>query len=124
MEPCLNPRCIRWDTSLFEFLKSASSAGFPCVECFIQQAVAFADSHSEAALIDLFQSFQVTLAQFSGILPAGPILDAPVLISSADYEAALEGLDRRLAIATRLGCSRAQIVLNPRSQLESQPARR
>jgi len=30
MEPCLNPRCIQWDTPLSEFLKAASSAGFPC----------------------------------------------------------------------------------------------
>lgn len=124
MQPCLNPACLRWGTSLPEFLDAAGSTGFAHVECSIQQAVIFADTYSEAALIELFTSHKITLSQFSGLLPAGPILPAPILIPSKDYEDTLCGLDRRLSIAEQLGCHHASIVLNPLINLEAIEARK
>lgn len=115
-EISVNPACYRWGTTLAEFVSVSRAAGFTSVEVSIQQAAAFADSLGGLdALREWRRQAGVEVVQFSGILPAGPVLPAPLLVDDTDFATALWTLDRRLAVADALDCRRAAIVVNPRT---------
>ncbi|MFJ3867657.1 sugar phosphate isomerase/epimerase family protein [Streptomyces nigra] len=115
---CLNPATLS-GLPLREFLAVAAGAGFPTVEVSIQQAQA----HGTGPLRDLLQELGLTIAAASGILPAGPVLPAPLLVDPDTYRACLHGLDGRLRAMAALGCTVATTVLNPRSPLDTIQAR-
>ncbi|MFJ8140823.1 sugar phosphate isomerase/epimerase family protein [Streptomyces sp. NPDC096013] len=116
--PCLNPATLS-GIPLEQFLALAAGAGFPTVEVSIQQAQA----HGTSRLRDLLQELGVTVAASSGILPAGPVLPAPLLSGPDTYRTCLDGLDERLEAMAALGCTVATTVLNPRSPLPGAEAR-
>ncbi|MFF7764282.1 sugar phosphate isomerase/epimerase family protein [Streptomyces griseorubiginosus] len=116
--PCLNPATLA-GIPLEPFLALAAGAGFPTVEISIQQAQA----HGTSRLRDLLQELGVSVAAASGILPAGPVLPAPLLVDPDTYRACLDGLDQRLETMAALGCTVATTVLNPRSPLQTCEAR-
>ncbi|MFD7409227.1 sugar phosphate isomerase/epimerase family protein [Streptomyces sp. NPDC059866] len=116
--PCLNPATLA-GIPLPQFLALAAGAGFPTVEVSIQQA----QSHGTASLRELLKELGVSVAAASGILPAGPVLPAPLLVDPDTYRACLDGLDSRLEAMAALGCTVATTVLNPRSPLETAEAR-
>ncbi|MEU6889913.1 sugar phosphate isomerase/epimerase family protein [Streptomyces viridosporus] len=116
--PCLNPATLS-GLPLDQFLAVAAGAGFPTVEVSIQQAQA----HGIGPLRDLLREFGLTVAAASGILPAGPVLPAPLLVDPGTYRACLHGLDGRLEAMAALGCTVATTVLNPRSPLDTLQAR-
>ncbi|WP_433620955.1 sugar phosphate isomerase/epimerase family protein [Nocardia sp. CA-120079] len=115
---CINPACFRWGTSVSEFLTVTRNAGFERVEVSIQQILALAEGLGglgavAARIVDL----GVRVEAFSGLLPAGPVLPAPLLVDQAAWSAAEATLDERLTAAATLGCARAAIVCNPRTDL-------
>lgn len=113
-EISVNPACYRWGTRLEEFATVSRAAGFTSLEVSIQQAAALADSLGGLdALRNWRHQTAVEIVQFSGILPAGPVLPAPLLVADAEYTAAMAALDRHLAVADALECRRASIVVNP-----------
>ncbi|WP_109506660.1 sugar phosphate isomerase/epimerase family protein [Nocardioides speluncae] len=117
-EISVNPACYRWGTTLAEFVAVSRAAGFTSVEVSIQQAAALADALGGLnALRQWRRQAGVEVVQFSGILPAGPVLPAPLLVDDADFATALSTLDRHLAVADALDCRRAAIVVNPRTSL-------
>ncbi|MGI5508844.1 sugar phosphate isomerase/epimerase family protein [Streptomyces sp. CA-106131] len=116
--PCLNPATCS-GIGLEQFLALAAGAGFPTVEVSIQQAQA----HGTGRLRELLQELGVAVAAASGILPAGPVLPAPLLVDPDTYRACLKGLDERLDAMAALGCTVATTVLNPRSPLKTAEAR-
>lgn len=116
--PCLNPATLS-GIPLDQFLALAAGAGFPTVEISIQQA----QTHGTAHVGDLLQEFGVSVAAASGILPAGPVLPAPLLVDPDTYRACLDELDERLETMAALGCTVATTVLNPRSPLDPDQAR-
>lgn len=117
-EISVNPACYRWGTTLAEFVSVSRAAGFTNVEVSIQQAAALADTLGGLdALREWRRQAGVEVLQFSGILPAGPVLPAPLLVDDADFAVALKTVDRRLAVADALDCRRAAIVVNPRTSL-------
>lgn len=116
--PCLNPATVS-GLPLPEFLALAAGAGFPTVEVSIQQAQA----HGTGPLRDLLGELGVSVAAASGILPAGPVLPAPLLVDQDTYDTCLTGLDDRLKAMAALGCTVATTVLNPRSALATGQAR-
>ncbi|TQE33082.1 sugar phosphate isomerase/epimerase family protein [Streptomyces ipomoeae] len=116
--PCLNPATLS-GIGLEQFLALAAGAGFPTVEVSIQQAQA----HGTGPLRDLLQELGITVAAASGILPAGPVLPAPLLVDPDTYRVCLDGLDSRLEAMAALGCPVATTVLNPRSPLKTREAR-
>ncbi|MET9759972.1 sugar phosphate isomerase/epimerase family protein [Streptomyces sp. NPDC006372] len=116
--PCLNPATLS-GIPLEQFLALAAGAGFPTVEVSIQQA----QSHGTKPLRDLLKEMGVSVAAASGILPAGPVLPAPLLVDPDTYRACLDGLDSRLETMAELGCTVATTVLNPRSPLDTTEAR-
>lgn len=109
---CLNPATLS-DVALPQFLALAAAAGFPAVELSIQQAQA----HGLDQVCDLLAEHRLNVAAASGILPAGPVLPAPLLTRPDAYQACLTGLGERLAAFAALGCPIATTVLNPRSDL-------
>ncbi|WP_069764754.1 sugar phosphate isomerase/epimerase [Streptomyces sp. LUP47B] len=116
--PCLNPATLS-GLPLPQFLALAAGAGFPTVEVSIQQAQAC----GPGPLRELLAELGVSVAAASGILPAGPVLPAPLLVDPDAYDACLIGLDERLKVMAALGCTVATTVLNPRSRLETAKAR-
>ncbi|MGW4325853.1 sugar phosphate isomerase/epimerase family protein [Nocardia sp. NPDC004573] len=115
---CINPACFRWGTSVSDFLTAAGNAGFERVEVSIQQILALADllgglGPVAARIADL----GVRVEAFSGLLPAGPVLPAPLLIDETAWSAVEDTMDERLTGAAALGCARAAIVCNPRTDL-------
>ncbi|MFC5201371.1 sugar phosphate isomerase/epimerase family protein [Streptomyces kaempferi] len=116
--PCLNPATVS-GLPLPQFLALAAGAGFPTVEVSIQQA----QTHGTGLLRDLLTEVGMSVAAASGILPAGPVLPAPLLVDQNTYEACLNGLDDRLKAMAALGCTVATTVLNPRSPLTTAEAR-
>lgn len=110
--PCLNPATLS-GVSLPRFLSLASAGGFGAVEVSIQQAQALGIPQVRG----LLAAGGLTVAAASGILPAGPVLPAPLLVDPDTYRACLEGLDERLGAMAALGCTVATTVLNPRSAL-------
>lgn len=115
--PCLNPATLS-DVPLPRFLALAAEAGFRAVEVSIQQVQSIGAEEART----LLEQHQLTVAAASGILPAGPVLPAPLLIDSAPYLSCLRGLDERLAAFEQIGCGTATIVLNPRSDLPTAAA--
>jgi sugar phosphate isomerase/epimerase len=88
------------------------------VEVSIQQAAALAaDLGGLPALSQWLDQAGVRVEQFSGIIPAGPVLPAPLLVEADAFTASLPGLTHRLEVAAALDCHRAAIVVNPRSDL-------
>ncbi|MER7568934.1 sugar phosphate isomerase/epimerase family protein [Streptomyces sp. NPDC097941] len=116
--PCLNPATLS-GLPLEQFLALAAGAGFPTVEVSIQQAQA----HGIGPSRDLLQELGLTVVAASGILPAGPVLPAPLLVDPDTYRTCLDGLDSRLEAMAALGCTVATTVLNPRSPLDTCEAR-
>ncbi|MET7981681.1 MULTISPECIES: sugar phosphate isomerase/epimerase family protein [unclassified Streptomyces] len=116
--PCLNPATLS-GIPVDQFLALAAGAGFPTVEVSIQQAQAYGATR----LRDLLQELGVAVAAASGILPAGPVLPAPLLIDPDTYRACLAGLTHRLKAMADLGCTVATTVLNPFSPLSTSSAR-
>lgn len=110
--PCLNPATLA-GVELPQFLALAAAAGFPAVEVSIQQAQALGLNKVR----DLLDRHELRVAAASGILPAGPVLPAPLLTDPQHYQDCREGLDQRLAAFAELGCPVATTVLNPRSRL-------
>lgn len=122
-EACVNPACYRWGTSLVDFVASSATAGFNTVEVSIQQASALAaDLGGLTELRRWKHRAGVTVAQFSGLIPAGPVLPAPLLIGESEFRDTLLTLDHRLTVAETLECPRAAIVVNPRTDLSRQEA--
>ncbi|MET8081325.1 TIM barrel protein [Streptomyces sp. NPDC005303] len=117
--PCLNPATVS-GIPLEQFLALAAGAGFPMAEVSIQQAQA--QAHDADPMRDLLQELGVSVAAASGILPAGPVLPAPLLVAPDTYHACLDGLDQRLETMAALGCTVATTVLNPRSPLPTAKA--
>lgn len=114
----VNPACFRWGTSLADFVAASGAAGFTAVEVSIQQASALAaDLGGLDALARWKRAADMTVTQFSGIIPAGPVLPAPLLASEEDFTASLPSLDHRLAVAEALDCRRGAIVINPHTHL-------
>lgn len=116
--PCLNPATVS-GLPLPQFLALAAGAGFPTVEVSIQQA----QTHGTGPLRDLLMELGVSVAAASGILSAGPVLPAPLLVDQNTYEACLNGLNDRLKAMAALGCTVATTVLSPRSPLTTAEAR-
>jgi sugar phosphate isomerase/epimerase len=116
--PCLNAATLD-GTGFEDFLRTAAVAGFPAVEVPVQQVTAYGPGWVR----DLLDGLELAAAAASGILPAGPVLPHPVLVSAATWEAALDGLDERLAAMVAIGCPVATIVLNPRCQGDPGEAR-
>ena len=113
---CINPACFKWGTSLLEFVTAAAAAGFDRVEVSIQQVIALADQLGGIEMLaSRFASMNVRIEQFSGLLPAGPVLPAPLLIDDDDWLSAWATVDERLSAAAMLDCHRAAIVCNPRT---------
>jgi sugar phosphate isomerase/epimerase len=124
MHACVNPACYRWGTSLAEFVQVSHTAGFTAVEVSIQQACALAaDLGGLTALTAWIERSGVTVEQFSGIIPAGPVLPAPLLVDAGTFTATLPGLAHRLDVAAALGCRRAAVVVNPSTSLPPDHAR-
>lgn len=122
---CVNPACFRWGTSLLEFATAAAAAGFERIEVSIQQALALAEQLGGlGALATRFTEMNLQVEQFSGLLPAGPVLPAPLLVDEAAWQSAWATVDERLAAAAALGCRRAGIVCNPRTDSSATDARR
>jgi sugar phosphate isomerase/epimerase len=115
--PCLNPATLS-GVPLPQFLALAAAAGFEAVELSIQQAQ---DLGAEKVL-GLLNEHGLSVAAASGILPAGPVLPAPLLVDDDAYAACLDGLDGRLETFAVLGCPIATTVLNPRSALDQPEA--
>ncbi|MFJ6669393.1 sugar phosphate isomerase/epimerase family protein [Streptomyces sp. NPDC091383] len=111
--PCLNPATLS-GVDLPDFLALASAAGFEAVELSIQQAQAV----GAARVRDLLAEHGLKVAAASGILPAGPVLPAPLLVDTAAYDEHLLTLRERLKTFTELGCRVATTVLNPFSPLD------
>ena len=65
----------------------------------------------------MLEFFGLSVAAASGILPAGPVLPAPLLVDEPTYRDCLRDLNQRLATFAVIGCPIATIVLNPRSTL-------
>ena len=115
-EISVNPACFRWGTSLPEFVRACRLAGFAAVEVSIQQAVSLAKELGGIGALERWrESEQVVVTQFSGILPSGPVLPAPLLMAEPDFRAAVASVHQRLEAAGALGCRRAAVVVNPRS---------
>ena len=106
--PCLNAATLD-GTGFEDFLRAAAAAGFPAVEVPVQQVAAYGPGRAR----DLLDALGLAAAAASGILPAGPVLPHPVLVSAATYDAALDGLGGRLDALAAIGCPVATIVLNP-----------
>ncbi|RDG36259.1 sugar phosphate isomerase/epimerase family protein [Streptomyces corynorhini] len=103
---------------LLDFLALAAAAGFEAVELSIQQA-----QHLGAARVrDLLDEYGLKVSAASGILPAGPVLPAPLLVDAAAYAEHLESLPARLKTFAELGCPVATTVLNPYSVLDQNEA--
>ena len=115
--PCLNPATLS-GLPLDDFLNVAARAGFPSVELPIQQVLAAGSETVGARLTQL----GLDVAAASGILPAGPVLPAPLLTPEPHYAVALDGLRDRLAAFRRIGCRTATLVINPRCELTYQTA--
>ncbi|MEU8627695.1 sugar phosphate isomerase/epimerase family protein [Streptomyces sp. NPDC048669] len=110
--PCLNPATLSGVT-LPDFFALAAAAGFEAVELSIQQAQAL----GAVRVRDLLAEHGLRVAAASGILPAGPVLPAPLLVDSAAYDEHLQTLPERLKTFAELGCPVATTVLNPFSAL-------
>ncbi|MFE2693707.1 sugar phosphate isomerase/epimerase family protein [Streptomyces mirabilis] len=115
--PCLNPATLS-GVPLPQFLALAADAGFPAVELSIQQA----QTHGLDRVRGLLDEHGLSVAAASGILPAGPVLPAPLLVDADTYATCLDGLDQRLAAFADLSCPLATTVLNPRSPLPQEQA--
>ncbi|GGU37956.1 sugar phosphate isomerase/epimerase family protein [Streptomyces violascens] len=111
--PCLNPATLA-GVRLPDFLSLAAAAGFEAVELSIQQA----QHLGTAPVRDLLAEHGLTVAAASGILPAGPVLPAPLLVDTAGYAEHLQTLPERLKTFAALGCPVATTVLNPFSALD------
>ncbi|MBN1172024.1 MAG: sugar phosphate isomerase/epimerase [Micromonosporaceae bacterium] len=109
---CLNAATLS-GLEIPEFLAIAASAGFGHVEMSIQQVQATGADRVRTML----DFFGLRVAAASGILPAGPVLPAPLLVDEPTYRTCLHGLDQRLATFAAIGCPIATIVLNPRTRL-------
>ena len=121
---CVNPACFRWGTSLLEFATAASAAGFERVEVSIQQALALAEEIGGLQVLAArLNAMNLKVEQFSGLLPAGPVLPAPLLVDEAEWHSAWISMDERLHAAAVLGCGRAAVVCNPRTDLPAADAR-
>ena len=121
---CINPACFRWGTSLLDFLAAVGDAGFDRVEVSIQQAVELGKQLGGMhVLASQLNDMNLQVEQFSGLLPAGPVLPAPLLLTETAWRGALRAIDKRLDAATALGCRRAAIVCNPRTDLSPDDAR-
>lgn len=124
MHSCVNPACYRWGTSLTEFVHISRAAGFTAVEVSIQQATALAvELGGLTALTAWRERAGATVEQFSGIVPAGAVLPAGLLIDQEAFTATLPGLTHRLDVAAALDCRRAAVVVNPSSDLPPDQAR-
>ncbi|SNQ47601.1 Sugar phosphate isomerase/epimerase [Frankia canadensis] len=110
--PCLNPATLS-GVDLPDFLTLAAAGGFTAVELSIQQAQAM----GAGRVRDLLSEHGLTVAAASGILPAGPVLPAPLLVDTAAYDEHLMSLPARLKTFAALGCPVATSVLNPYSSL-------
>lgn len=120
---CVNPACYRWGTSLTDFITASRTAGFSAMEVSIQQASGLAAD--VGGLVELRRwklRAGITVAQFSGLIPAGPVLPAPLLVDESEFRCTLTTLDHRLSVAEALECPRAAIVVNPRTDLSRQEA--
>lgn len=117
-EPCLNPATVS-GVDLPDFLALAAAAGFTAVELSIQQAQRL----GAARVRDLLAEHGLHVTAASGILPAGPVLPAPLLVEPATYAEHVQTLPARLATFTELSCPVATIVLNPFSALQQDEAR-
>ncbi|MDR0357992.1 MAG: hypothetical protein LBJ87_00805, partial [bacterium] len=121
----INPACFHPRTSLREFLQVSSAAGFGCVEISIQQAMALADDLGGLAVLARVGSdLGLQIGQFSGLLPAGPVLPAPLLVGQRAWHAAQSSLAARLEAGAALGCHKAAVTCNPRTNLNLKEARR
>ncbi|MEV4237135.1 sugar phosphate isomerase/epimerase family protein [Nocardia sp. NPDC049737] len=115
---CINPACFRWGTSVSEFLTATRNAGFERVEVSIQQILALAEALGGLdAVATRIADLGVRVEAFSGLIPAGPVLPAPLLVEQAAWSTAEASMDERLTAAAALGCTRAAIVCNPRTDL-------
>jgi sugar phosphate isomerase/epimerase len=113
---CINPACFRWGTTLLDFAAAAADAGFDRVEVSIQQAVELTQQlGGTGPMAEQLAEMGLKVEQFSGLLPAGPVLPAPLLVGEAEWQSAWTTIDERLDVAAALGCRRAAIVCNPRS---------
>jgi sugar phosphate isomerase/epimerase len=121
---CINPACFRWGTSLKDFVFAAHKAGFRHVEVSIQQVLELGRRlGGMGVLAARLSSMGMRVEQFSGLLPAGPVLPAPLLIDEGPWKAALGTLTERLDAAAALGCTRAAITCNPRTSQAAEAAR-
>jgi sugar phosphate isomerase/epimerase len=101
---------------LLDFAAAAADAGFDRVEVSIQQAVELTQQlGGTGPMAEQLAEMGLKVEQFSGLLPAGPVLPAPLLVGEAEWQSAWTTIDERLDVAAALGCRRAAIVCNPRS---------
>lgn len=107
---CLNPATLS-GVPLPRFLALAAGAHFGAVELSIQQVIA----HGPQQVREMLDQQGLRAVAASGILPAGTVLPAPLLIPDEQYAELLEELPHRLAAFQTLGCPTATIVLNPYS---------
>ncbi|GAA0464263.1 sugar phosphate isomerase/epimerase family protein [Streptomyces stramineus] len=105
---CLNPATLS-GIPLPRFLTLAAETGFDAVELSIQQVIA----HGPQQVRDMLDRHGLRAVAASGILPAGPVLPAPLLIPDEQYADLLQDLPQRLAAFQTLNCPTATIVLNP-----------
>ncbi|MGW4424531.1 sugar phosphate isomerase/epimerase family protein [Streptosporangium sp. NPDC004631] len=110
LAPCLNPATVT-GLDIEDFLYLAAATSFRTVELSIQQAIAYGPEKTAELLTEL----GLSVAAASGIVPAGPVLPAPLLITDDAYTAALADLPERLAAFRMIGCPVATVLLNPRT---------
>lgn len=111
--PCLNPASLPWGVELDAFLAAAHVAGFTSVEVSIQQMQRLIEQLSAEGVRELLASYSIQVEQASGLLPAGPVLPAPLLVPRREFEQSLETLPQRLAAFDTASCKRASIVVDP-----------
>ncbi|MER7211518.1 sugar phosphate isomerase/epimerase [Streptosporangium sp. NPDC000239] len=117
LEPCLNPATVT-GLDLEDFLCLAAVTSFHTVELSIQRVVAYGPEKVATLLSEL----GLSVAAASGIIPAGPVLPAPLLLTDDAYVATLADLPERLAAFQTIGCRVATVLLNPRTGDDPQSA--
>ncbi|MBV2366209.1 sugar phosphate isomerase/epimerase family protein [Streptomonospora nanhaiensis] len=102
---CLNPATVT-GAPLPQVIALAARSGLDFVEASIQQVLAL----GPARVGDLLAEHGVGIAAASGVLPAGPVLPAPLLTRDPQT---FDGLTDRLAAMAAVGCPVATVLLNP-----------
>lgn len=106
---CLNPATVS-GLDLPEVIALAARAGLGFVEVSIQQVLEL----GPARVRGLLNQYGVQVAAASGILPAGPMLPAPLMTNDTT---AFHDIEHRVAAMAAIGCPVATVLLNPATDM-------